>query len=126
MTPLFPVSIGIDLVNVPRLRAVLSRTPAVAGRMLAKEELFALKKLSLKTKAETIAGIFAVKEAFIKAYGQKVGWEDIKLLKNKEGKPSLAMMSKKLLREIEWCECSISHDGSSAVAVVILSLKAKK
>lgn len=64
-----------------------------------------------------LAGIFAAKEAFMKAYGKKVDWHDIWIEKNKNGKP---ILHSSLLSPYDVVKVSISHDGHYAVATVLL------
>lgn len=80
-------------------------------------KVFALEELSQNEKAESLAGVFAAKEAFFKAIGKKEDWLDVWIEKDKTGKPSLGTT---LLEPSQKATVSISHAGDYAVAIVII------
>lgn len=93
------VSIGTDIVYIPKFAEKLESAEFVR-KVFNKSELE-------KNTAEHLAGVFAAKEAFIKAKGRKIDWLDIQI-NYQNGKPM-----------IEGSDVSISHDKDYAVAVVL-------
>lgn len=105
------VCTGCDVVLVKRVTALLLNDTAVQ-KIFHKSEL-------RRPNAEHLAGIFAVKEAAVKALGLPVdSWLDIEVLYEDTGKPQLSFASEELRKKITSIDCSISHDGAYAFAVV--------
>ena len=105
------VKIGCDVVHISRFKKVLTRTP------LARRRIF-LSKEDSNASFEQLAGIFAAKEAVIKALELKVGrWREIEIVKSKNGRPKIKL--KRSNRQIINQDISISHDGDYAIAVAI-------
>jgi len=108
------MKIGTDVVYIPRIKKLL-------------EQEKSLKKVFHKSeykdfRAEHIAGVFAVKEAFFKAIGKKVNWLEIEIKNKKTGKPLLIISDN--LRDkfkIKDVDISISHDKDYAIAQVLIS-----
>lgn len=100
---------GIDLVYLPEFEAKMKN--------LSMEKVFLSSELSENKTTESLAGIFAAKEAFFKAIGRKEDWLTVWIEKTREGKPQLKSL---LLDEGKKTEVSISHAGDYAVAIVIL------
>lgn len=104
--------IGSDIVSISRFKKILSRTPAM------KRHLFLQKEMQGKS-IESLAGIFAAKEAVLKALGLETrAWQEIEISYAKNRSPKIKISSRKYR-----CEVSISHDGDYAFAVA-LCLKA--
>lgn len=101
--------IGIDLVFLPEFKIKMKNFPL--------EEIFLPTELSQNNSSESLAGIFAAKEAFFKAFGKKENWKEVWIEKNKEGKPRLYSA---LIKNNQKTDMSISHAGEYAIAVVIL------
>ncbi|RHM63710.1 MULTISPECIES: holo-ACP synthase [Coprobacillaceae] len=99
--------IGTDICDLNRL----SLNESFVKRILCKEELevYQTKKTD-HLKREYLGGRFAVKEAFIKAYG-KIPFQDICCLNDQEGKPYL---------NYDKCHVSLSHEHDYAIAFVIV------
>ncbi len=105
---------GVDIVYIPKV-----------GKLMLNKEFMkkVLHKSEMKYyKAESIAGIFAAKEAFFKALGKKPEWMKVELKKQKTGKPAL-LLANELKEIIEDVDVSISHDKDYAIAQVVLLLK---
>ena len=64
--------IGMDIVEIGRLSRVLSRQPRLPERILTLREQEVFRTLSEKRQLEFLAGRFAAKEAFAKAYGTEL------------------------------------------------------
>ncbi len=77
------VGIGVDLVDVARFESKLSATPALIERIFTPEER--------ERSTESLAGVWASKEALVKALGNPVGlsWQDMTVAKDSLGKPRL-------------------------------------
>lgn len=113
------VGIGLDVVDIDRIRVAYERKSRFADRILTTSESEIFHELSGHRKIEFLAGRFSVKEAFSKALGTGIGkvkFSDIEVLKDeKSGKPyvSISPFDGK-------CFVSITHTSSVAVAQVIL------
>lgn len=104
--------VGIDIVDVSRIVDVVNRYgDRFLEKVFAEEEIEYVK--SMKRMHESLAGRFAAKEAFMKAFGRKLAWKDIKVLQTK-GKPFIHFHGK------NYRGVSISHERAYAVSVVIL------
>ena len=85
-------------------------------RNLELEKIFLSHELVQNKSLESLAGVFAAKEAFFKAIGSKEDWLDVWVEKTAEGKPFL----RSTLAQNKNTELSISHSGDYVIAVVIL------
>lgn len=110
--------IGIDIVELKRIEAIMERQEKFVSRVLTESEKEKIETLSGKRKAEFLAGRFAAKEAFSKAFGTGIGKElsflDIEISSDERGKPFI----KKPFNE--GVHLSISHSAEYAVAQVII------
>lgn len=99
--------VGTDIIQISRMEKSLQ----IHG---FKASVFTDKEISYAKKAETFAGIFAAKEAYLKALGTGINCRlnNIEILHNSKGKP--------YINGIEKSDVSISHDGEYSVATVIL------
>ena len=103
-------NIGVDLVYMPELQRRLEQSGGV-------EKVFTDSELAGNSKLESLAGIFAAKEAFIKALGRKIDWHDLWIEKKESGEPILMSV---LLTPKQKVQVSISHDGEYVIAVVFI------
>ena len=112
--------IGIDIIVINRIEKIIKKYGVEKLKFLNEDEKYS-------HKAETIAGIYASKEAFSKALGTGIGSEfsflDISIIKNNKNKPYIKFNSPTLSRKIKECDVSITHDGGFAIAAVILKLR---
>jgi len=103
--------VGIDIVDIARIGRALER---YGERFL--EKVFAPSEIARarqrKHPQEYLAGRFAAKEAFMKARGRRLTWQDIEVL-SEGGRPFIIYRGKR------YDEVSISHERSYAVSVVI-------
>jgi holo-[acyl-carrier protein] synthase len=121
------VSIGIDIVEVYRIRETLTRTPRFAERVFTEKER-AYCDAKGAAAAQSYAARFAAKEAFLKAlktgWRGKITWHDMEILNDKEGVPSLEISgeARALMENLgaEKIHLSMSHTTEHAVAEVIL------
>ncbi|MEO8573243.1 MAG: holo-ACP synthase [Pyrinomonadaceae bacterium] len=120
------VSIGIDIVEVYRIAETLARTPRFGERVFtdAEREYCDAKGAAA---AQSYAGRFAAKEAFLKAlqtgWRGKITWRDIEILSSDQGVPSLNISGEAatLFNDsgASKMHLSISHTSEHAVAQVI-------
>lgn len=102
---------GCDLVSLVRFKKILARTPAMGNRIFLSSE-------QKSASPESLAGIFAAKEAVIKALRLKAGdWRKIEVIKDKDGRPRIKLLNpgKKIISQ----DISISHDGKYVFAVAV-------
>ncbi|MEG0255110.1 holo-ACP synthase [Vagococcus sp.] len=110
--------IGVDIVELKRMKEVIERNPKFITRVLTDKELETFNQLGDKRKVEFLGGRFACKEAFSKAYGTGIGkvkLTDIEVLNEKNGKP---FVSKSPFEGN--VHVSISHTDSMAIAQIVL------
>ncbi len=100
---------GIDLVQISELKRRLAKADL--------EKLFSSVELAQNKSLESLAGVFAAKEAFFKALGKKEDWGDVWIEKNKSGQP---LLHSTLLSVKQKVSVSISHAGDYAIAIVII------
>jgi holo-[acyl-carrier protein] synthase len=111
------VGVGIDVVEIARFTAALSRTAGLAGRLFADGER--------TLPPHSLAARFAAKEALAKALGAPRGllWTDAEVVTDGRGRPSLQVLGTVAaaaagLGVTRW-HLSLSHDAGIASAVVI-------
>ena len=121
------LSIGIDIVEVYRIRQTIARTPRFGERVFTANERAFCDGKGIAA-AQSYAGRFAAKEAFLKAlktgWRGKITWQDIEVVSDEMGAPSLEIHgeAKKILgdRGAGRVHLSISHTTDHAIAEVIL------
>jgi holo-[acyl-carrier protein] synthase len=114
------LGIGIDVVEVARLRGLLARLPAAERRLFTRAESDYCRKFA--DPAVRFAARVAVKEAVGKAVGTGiVAWKEIEVVGGGEAKPRVrlhgatAAAARRL--GIHRVEVSLSHTAAQAVAV---------
>ena len=112
------IGIGMDIVELERVKVILERQPKLLNRILTEEERDYFQSIGESRKNEWLAGRFAAKEAFSKAYGTGIGgklsFQDISILPDENGKPVLQHPFKVS------AHVSITHTKQYAAAQVIL------
>ena len=112
------VGVGVDVVDIARFAAILSRTPAVRNRLFTDAEA--------DSPPRTLAGRFAAKEALAKALGapESLAWHDAEVISGPDGRPHVHVRGR-----IAACadqlgvvasHLSIAHDAGIATAFVVL------
>ncbi|MGN1401916.1 MAG: holo-ACP synthase [Bacillus sp. (in: firmicutes)] len=110
--------IGIDIVEIGRVKQLALSQPKFSKRILTEAEHQVFDALKEERSHEYLAGRFAAKEAFAKALGtgigQTISFRDIEVLKDDLGKP---FINKPFRQGVH---LSISHSSQYAVAQVII------
>ena len=118
------IGIGVDLVEVGRVRAALARTPTLAGRLFTPAERAYAE--AAKDPAERFAVRFAAKEAVMKALGVGLGavdWRDIEVVRAPSGAPSLVITGRAAALATaagvtEW-KLTLTHTHQTAEAIAV-------
>src|SRR6201997_3330496 len=120
------VGMGIDVAEVPRIKAVIEgqrerflRRVFTAGEVAYCEQF--------RNKYERYAGRFAVKEAAMKALGtgwsRGVRWVDVEVVRQRGGRPTLELQgeARKIADAmgVKHIAVSITHTSEQAIAQVI-------
>ena len=124
------ISIGIDIIEVARVREVLARTPRFAERVFtAAERAYCDGRGAVA--AQHYAARFAAKEAALKAlqtgWRGGIGWRDVEIGSRDTGAPFLIFRG--LVKELfdksgaTVAHLSMSHTSEHAIAEVILESK---
>ncbi len=115
---------GIDIIEIDRIRNAVNKNDRFIERIFTEDEIIYIKSRS--NNVNTIAGLFAAKEAVSKALGSGISgfkWTDIEVYSDSLGKPSIRLhgKAKELAdeKEITNVHVSISHSKDDAVAFAI-------
>ena len=126
------VSMGVDIVEVERIRAILGRSPAFARRAFSQAEQDYCNATA--SPESHYATRFAAKEAVVKALGcgfRGIGLRDVEVAVNAKGKPRVVLHggAARVACElgVEEIPLSLSYTHSEAVAcALVLTADAKK
>ena len=118
------IGIGVDLVEVDRMRRTLARTPALVERLFTDAERAYCERRRDPT--ERFAVRFAAKEAVMKALGVglgAVGWHEVEVVRAESGRPSLALTGRAAdlaaeLGVVRW-HLTMSHTTRVAEAIAV-------
>ncbi|OGS04461.1 MAG: holo-[acyl-carrier-protein] synthase [Elusimicrobia bacterium RIFCSPLOWO2_02_FULL_61_11] len=108
------IGLGVDIVEVSRVRVMAERSPGFLERFFTEGELaYSMKS---KNKYERLAARFAVKEAVIKALDDKrLALKGIEVENTASGRPQVTVKGRPGARLL----VSISHTSKYAVASVV-------
>ena len=121
------VSIGIDIIEVARIREVLIRTPRFAERVFTAAERAYCDSRGVVA-AQHYAARFAAKEAALKAlqtgWRGGIGWQDVEVAARESGAPYL-IFTGQVLEVFEKfgataTHLSMSHTSEHAISQVVL------
>ncbi len=121
------VGLGVDIVDIRRLRLALERQgDRFVQRIFTEAEQQYCR--GRRDPAPSLAARFAAKEALFKALGtgwaQGVTWRDVEVQKDERGAPRLVLSGRaaELSKEMgtRSAHISLSHSEESAIALVIL------
>jgi holo-[acyl-carrier protein] synthase len=112
--------LGIDIIQVARIKATLARF----GRRFARRVLTEAEDRYVRDRPENFAGRWAAKEAVSKVLGlgvRGVGWTEIEIQRLPTGQPSVRLHGRAERRAeqlgMERIAVSISHEAEYAVAI---------
>lgn len=118
------VGIGVDCTQIERIEKSIQQSHFVQ-RVFSAEEQALLAQRSGKRAAETAAGCFAAKEAFLKAAGVGLGGfalSDIAVLRHESGQPYYKLAG----APADYCAqhsitplVSLTHEGGFAMAFAV-------
>lgn len=119
------LGIGIDIIEVPRIAAQLSKDERFKHRLFTDEEITYCEAKRLK--AQNYAARFAAKEALLKALGTglrgRMKWTDIEVVNDDTGRPEIRVSGgvKRIVEKagVSNIHVSVSHVKDVAVAVVV-------
>ena len=113
--------IGVDIVEIPRMEAILSKTPSFAERMFTEEE-----RAYCESKARPAAHYacrFAAREAVLKALGtgfsQGIGRKDVSVSRDAHGRPKAVLCGRafEIASDLGIVEVALSLSITSQLAV---------
>ena len=118
------LGIGTDLVDIPRFRSVLKRTPGMVDRLFcAAERAYAD---GSGDPARPLAARFAAKEAVLKSLGVGLGamrFTEIEIVRHEDGRPELVLHGEAAAyaasRGAHRFLVSLSHTDTLAQAMVV-------
>jgi holo-[acyl-carrier protein] synthase len=121
------ISIGIDIIEVARIREVLLRTPRFADRVFTAAERAYCDSRGVVA-AQHYAARFAAKEAALKAlqtgWRGGISWQDVEVAARESGAPYLIFKGEVLTVYEKFrataTHLSMSHTSEHAIAQVIL------
>jgi holo-[acyl-carrier protein] synthase len=120
------VGMGIDIAEVPRIKAVIeAQRERFLRRVYTADEVAYCEQF--KNKYERYAGRFAVKEAAMKALGtgwsRGVRWVDVEVARQRGGRPTVVLKgeARKIAdrMSVKHIAVSITHTAGQAFAQVI-------
>jgi holo-[acyl-carrier protein] synthase len=113
--------VGVDIIEISRIEGLIKRW----GKTFL-QRVFTPSELELYNNASSLAVRFAAKEAVLKALGacdKGISWQEIEILAELNGKPSINLIGKAKLHTVELAinkfNVSLSHSKEYAVAFVI-------
>ena len=117
-----PISVGIDMIAIPRVRAAIERHD---GRFLRR--VYTPEEVAFcRGRVPELAARFAAKEAVMKALGtgaRGVAWREIEVLPDRRGKPLIYLYGRAQERAdrigLRALDVSLTHEGGFAVAAVV-------
>ena len=116
--------IGIDIVNVDRIRKSYERYgDKFFRKILTEDEIACCRKKA--DMIQSVAARFAAKEALSKALGCGIsvlfGWHSVEILNTSNGKPYVKVINNGCVPENSAITISLSHDKQYAAAVVMIT-----
>ena len=115
------MKIGTDIIDIKRIKKLIEKYPdTFTQRFLNEDEIHRTKRV------ESIAGLWAAKEAIAKALGCGIGAElafhDIHITKDSKGAPHFSLSKEAQTHHaIKESSLSISHDGGFAIAIAAIT-----
>src|SRR6056297_3081742 len=121
------IGCGIDLVNINRIKKIIIKWESHFLKKIYTKQEISYCENKKGNRFHSYAGLFAAKEAWVKAMGtgfRDIKWKEIEVKSNNLGKPEL-YLSNRLIKKIKkkkinGTHLSISHTEKLAIALVIL------
>jgi holo-[acyl-carrier protein] synthase len=113
------IGIGIDLIEVERVKKAMEKHPRFLDRVFTPEEV--RYSQGKKNAAQHLAARFAAKEAFFKALGRRISWAEVGVVNLPSGQPMLEVKSAESLG-FSRVHLSLTHLRAHAQAIVILEI----
>ena len=116
------MNVGIDMVKIDRF-VRLKDNSTFFNKVFCENEIKYLEKKNFNT--STIAGMFALKEAFLKALKKGLDLcplNDIEICHDENGAPFIKLHNELKKLDVKEMSVSISHDGDYAISVLFLKL----
>ncbi len=114
------IGLGMDAIELDRIKNAQEKRETFAERVLTKSELEVFNNYQGHRQMEYLAGRFAAKEAFAKAFGTGIGKEvsfhSIEIVSDAKGKPFIKTSPFKQGK----AHLTITHTRTDAYAVVML------
>lgn len=111
------IKVGCDIVQKQRFLELTNQN-IILDKIFTKFELIQSKSF------ESLIGIFAAKEAVLKALELNPGnWHLIEIIKQSNGKPVVKLLDNLYIKNIISQDITISHDGDYVMAVACFLLK---
>ncbi|MDM5272049.1 holo-ACP synthase [Sulfurovum sp. zt1-1] len=116
------MKIGTDIIQIERVRKMVEKYG-----IKFQERFLTDSEIDESRKVESIAGLWAAKEAIAKALGCGIGAElafhDIIIYKDQKGAPHFKLSPQAQARhQIKNSSLSISHDGGFAISIVVIEV----
>lgn len=106
------IRLGVDLVDAKRFKKKLTTSPQILKEIVSPSEFS-------QGSPDHLAGVFAAKEAIIKALGLAPGsWLQMEIRQSRAGKPTVKF-ARPLAINLQSYDLSIAHDGNYTVAVFV-------
>lgn len=116
--------VGVDIVDIERIKLAIQRTPRFLHRIFTPREIEYC--LSKKNPYPSLAARFAAKEAFRKlhpAFSTGVAFHDVEIINNPNGRPQLCLHNRALelqhISGVESLAISLSHAKYQAIATIV-------
>jgi holo-[acyl-carrier protein] synthase len=117
------VGVGVDAIEIQRIRDALTRTPSLLERLFTERERATCITRCGDLRYGGLAARFAAKEAVAKALGTGIsgfGFRDIEVLTDQNGRPTIELRggAASIAEEagVSRVHVSLSHSGDVAVA----------
>lgn len=115
------MKLGTDIIRIDRIERLVKRYG-----IKFKQRFLTKKEIAMAKRTETLAGLWAAKEAVSKAIGCGIGVElafhDIIVAKDHKGAPHFRLTKEAQKKhKLKETSLSISHDGGFAIAIVAIT-----
>jgi holo-[acyl-carrier protein] synthase len=115
-------SLGIDIIEIDRIREAMRRQPRMAFRLFTTRERAYCEERG--DPSAHFAARFAAKEAMAKAIGRSLRWQEVEIVNDAAGRPTISLRgeaaSHARVAEGARVLVSLSHSRDYAVACVAL------